>query len=237
MFTESLTVHILGDSSGLRAELEGALHGLNEFQSRLTSITSSGDQLASSLGGVGKVGPALQSVSQLLNRITTQIRLLGQSPVTIDVSPALAALQRLLGMIELAAARLKQLTGGPAGNIVGGPTALPAASRPGSPAVGLPDLAGAGASANYSARLDAANSSIVNIDHLVAPSSPIGSPGVAASDGTRSSRSTAQDVLSAGGPTSNFFGGIAINVQSGAEVNNIVRDLRLQGIHLRHRRG
>ncbi|MFV0445870.1 MAG: hypothetical protein ACK5Q5_20015 [Planctomycetaceae bacterium] len=37
--------------------------------------------------------------------------------------------------------------------------------------------------------------------------------------------------------TTNHFGGITINVRETADVNTLVRDLRLQGIHLRNRRG
>jgi hypothetical protein len=37
--------------------------------------------------------------------------------------------------------------------------------------------------------------------------------------------------------TTNHFGGITIQVREAADVNTLIRDLRLQGIHLRNRRG
>ena len=37
--------------------------------------------------------------------------------------------------------------------------------------------------------------------------------------------------------TTNHFGGITINVARPGNVNEVVRDLRLQGVRLRNRRG
>ncbi len=229
MFSESLTVRILGDSSQLRQELTSTESLLETFQERLTSLANAGEQLGKLFAGLSRLTTPLQAVSKLIGQLTQQVRLLSETPVTLNVQPALAALQRLSGAIDQVAARLRMIAislpvptgafpvfGGVGG---GGPGGGP---LPGLP----PKLSPAGLSG-----LDA--SPVLNViparDHSL----------------TQSMERLPRDVTgldrpvpgAAASSVTNHFGGITLNVREVADVERLMRDFRLRGIHLRNRRG
>ena len=100
MFAEALTVRILADSSGLRTELEATLGLLDRFRDSFSAIADVGQQLAQGFGALSQAVPPLQQISKLLTGIQLQIQSIGQTPLTINVAPALAALQLLAAAIE-----------------------------------------------------------------------------------------------------------------------------------------
>ncbi|MCA9045119.1 MAG: hypothetical protein KDA69_12405 [Planctomycetaceae bacterium] len=120
-YTESLTVRILGDSSGLHQELsrvEQALNGLNE---RIESTNQAGAKISQVFQRVGNASRPLQQLGNLLNQVRQRAQALGQTPITLNVRPALAALQQLMSAITATANQLRALSFGG-----GGPSLPPA---------------------------------------------------------------------------------------------------------------
>lgn len=225
MFTESLTIRILGDSSGLRRELEDVLRRLDALRQRIADVGSAGQQLAKSFSGLSQATTPLQQLSKLLTQITQQIRALSQTPIALNVQPALASLQRLFAMIEAVAARLRMISVLPTpyvGNPISTGPALPPKFAAGGLVLGptgvdrIPALLTAGEFVLNRQTVAALGTDLLNSLNT----SPTASPAPSASPAT-----------------TNHFGGITINVRESADVNGLVRDLRLQGIHLRNRRG
>jgi hypothetical protein len=109
-FTESLTVRIRGDSQELTDELERVQDRLREIASSFSNLGNA-DQGLSRLSAriAGMTGP-LQSVSQLVQQLITQVQLLSNVAVTINVAPAIQALAQLSGMIASVAAQLQALS-------------------------------------------------------------------------------------------------------------------------------
>lgn len=273
MFSESLTVRILGDSSHLREELEAAVGLLDAFEKRLAGWGTLGERLNEGLGGVSAALAPLERVHQLLTGVQQRMETIRQTPLTINVQPALAALLKLSAAIETVAARLAGLAAASlSARVAKGATsqagAPPAAPVPG-PASPVSPLA---ASAVLPDRLPLPSSSSGSPsqaagDHLFRLGSPEFTPLLAAvseprfprfSDSSAEASPSAATLLpvleefrrtevplplsrTAPAPppvmTTNHFGGITIHVRETADVNHLIRDLRLQGIHLRNRRG
>src|SRR5262245_32178300 len=124
-FSESLTVRILGDSSGLRREIADVVTEIASLQERLRAASSSSEQLGRSVGNVSAAIRPLQQVSQFLSRITQQVQALNQTPVSLNIQPALQALQQLMNAAQAAAGMLRLLSVGPLGPA--GPQQQPAA--------------------------------------------------------------------------------------------------------------
>lgn len=233
MFTESLTIRILGDSSSLRQELDSALSQLNRFEQRVQSIGQAVQQLGNSFGAISRgLGP-LQSLSKMIVQITSQVRTLSQTPVTLNVQPALLALRQLAYAIDAIAARLRSLSGGRVGGGDGAPVTTPSGSGVQKFAQGglvtgpagmdrIPAMLTAGEFVLNQQAVAHLGSSLLNA--------------VNSNPNSNAGRSLAATPASSTA-TTNHFGGININVRETADVNAVVRDLRLQGIQLRNRRG
>jgi hypothetical protein len=210
MFAESLTVRILADSSGFRSDVDNVLSLLDRLKQSVQAVAEGGATLAGSLAQASRALGPLQQVSKLLAGIHSQMRAIAQTPLTINVGPAIASLAQLAGMIDAVAAKLSALSaagGAPAvGPSGGGPGLPPNGFNPyvGNPLPGLPGKLSAAAFPHVAA--------IPTTD----PRSP-------------ASISNAS--------TTNNYGGITIQVRETADVNGLMRDLRFQGIHLRNRRG
>lgn len=207
MFAESLTIRILADSSSLRSELDAAVRQLDQFQSRVAGLVEAGRNLASAFGSLSQTFGPLQTLSKLLGGIHQQITTISATPLSIDVSPALAALAGLAAAIDTVTARLSAMSAATASFGAAGPGMAPAARSGG--AAPLPLGMPVGAPQKFS---------------LV-------SPAVATAAANRTPSAPTEST------TNNHFGGITINVQETADVNALIRDLRLQGAHLRNRRG
>ena len=107
--SESLTVEITADSSGLEAELQRAASLVEGLSSQLGGVGSAASAAAGSLGRLGEAVGPLSRLSNLLGQIVGQIRAIGQTPVTIDVSPAMGSLETLSKRIAAVAAQLAAL--------------------------------------------------------------------------------------------------------------------------------
>jgi len=249
--TESLTVEILGDSSPLEQELSQVADSLSGLQEQLEGIAAGTGQFAAQLQNLaGALGP-LQAISQQLSLLSQQIQGLSQQPVTINVSPALGALQQLTQAIQAAAQQLAALNLSAAiGGMTGGTTGmgrLP--TLPGFATGGL--VTGPAGIDQVPARLTAGEYvlsrntvSSVGIATLNLLNEgregtlPFHAPGMAISGAMRSTSSAGELRGSGTSPlTNNHFGGISIHIRETADLGELMRDLQHQGIQLRHRRG
>lgn len=109
-FSESLTVRILGDSSGLQRELSRVLQSIDDLHQRVESTTRATGQVGTALSRISQATSPLQQVSSLLTRISQQSRLLSQQPVNLNVTPAINSLQRLMQSISAVAIQLRNLS-------------------------------------------------------------------------------------------------------------------------------
>ena len=108
--TESLTIEIQGDSSGLSQALDDALARVESLQSAAESASSSAAGIGGRLASVSTALQPLQLVSQQLTRISQQASALAQQPISLNVQPALSALQSLMAAIQAVAAQLRTLS-------------------------------------------------------------------------------------------------------------------------------
>jgi hypothetical protein len=231
-FAESLTVRILGDSSDLRGELGQVVAEIRGLRGELDLLSNVGEQIGRGFSRVTTSVRPLEQVSQLLGRIATQAQSLGRMPVMLNVQPALEALAQLSRMIQLVAAQLQALSlmvgggGGGAGGGGGGPIRRFASgglvTGPGGTDV-IPALLTAGEFVLSRSAAQTLGTSFLEALNSVSPAVP-SPPGVRGAGGSVHN-------------TTNHFGGITIQVAEAARVNEIVRDLRLQGVRLRNRRG
>ncbi len=125
MATESLTIQILGDSSGLQQELGQVADLLGNLQQQMADVSNGGEQIGQSLQGISSAMGSLQGVSQMLGAISQQIQVINQQPISINVAPALGAIQQLIQAAQMAAQQLAALNmmssmGGIGGMIEGG---------------------------------------------------------------------------------------------------------------------
>lgn len=230
-FTESLTVRILGDSSQLRDELQSVADELRGLQGRLQGLTNVGEQIGRGLGRVDSAVRPLETVSRLLAQITRQAQALSREPIRLNVQPALAALQQLSQAIQAIAAQLRALALPP---IAFGP--VPGAGGSG-PIRSFDD----GGLVTGPSGVDAVPA-MLTAGEFVLSRQATQALGLSLLQGLNSgqrSRSVTQLVRETRVNTgmTNHFGGITINVARPGNVNEVVRDLRLQGVRLRNRRG
>jgi len=119
-FSESLTVRILGDSSGLQRELDSVLRRLDDLQDKLSESADSARQLANSFSRISQAINPLQQVGSLLSRLDQLLRSISQRPLTLNVSPAIQALQQLIQVAQQAAAQIQAIPAIPVGRPGGG---------------------------------------------------------------------------------------------------------------------
>jgi hypothetical protein len=173
-----------------------------------------------------------EQLSQLIGRIVGQVGALNQTPIALNVQPALQSLSQLSQAIQSVAAQLAALAvapigagpvgpaggGGPirtfdAGGLVSGPAGRDL----------VPSLLTAG---EYV--LSRETTAVLGSDFLDA---------LNAVNVPQTSRPVVGESIVRSQQTTNHFGGITIQVANAAGANDIVRDLRLQGVRLRNRRG
>jgi hypothetical protein len=234
VFTESLTVQILGDSSELQRELEQVAEGLDGLQTRLSEVSDAGRQIGEGLGRAATAIAPLNQVSTLLNRISIEARQLGQQPITLNVQPALNALAQLSAMIQAVSAQLRAMGGG-------GGLAIPEAARPPRMPAPVPGFA-AGGFVEGPAGIDQVPTWLTAGEFVISRESTrqLGTTFLNAMNNRPTRAFNTSSHLSTpvqSTHTTNNFGGITIEVTEAMEINDVVRDLRLQGAALRNRRG
>jgi hypothetical protein len=237
VFTESLTVRILGDSSGLQQELETVAHALDRLQQQISEASDAGRQIGEGLGQAATAMGPLTRVSTMLQQISQQARALGQQPITLNVQPAMAALAQLSAMIQMVAALLQGLGGGfgvfgGGGFGAGGgrPVRMPAPAFANGGLVEGPagtDQVPAWLTAGEFV-MSRESTRRIGTTFLTALNSPrplAARPPIVNSDPAHVTNET------------NHFGGITIQVREAVEINDVIRDLRFQGAAIRNRRG
>lgn len=237
-FSESLTVRILGDSSQLKSELQSVLQEIGALRGQLEQATDVGQQVSDGFDRVSGVTRPLEQVSRLLSQITGQAQALGQMPITLNVQPALAALAQLSAAIQGIAAQLMALAAIPIG--LGGGFG-PIGGGGGGGGGPIRQFAEGGLVTGPAGR-DAVPALLTAGEFVLsrAATESLGLrflQGLNAGSTGSAPRSAAREGASPVRNTTNHFGGITIQVAEAGGVNAIVRDLRLQGVHLRNRRG
>ncbi len=129
-FSESLTVRILGDSSGLRQELDTVSSEIQKLQQNLSSTVGSTGQLRQSFTKLSSGLKPLQQINAQLLQVQQHVRAISQQPVTLNVQPAIQSLQQLIQYAIMVARQIQMITGrtgggrtspiAPAGPIGGG---------------------------------------------------------------------------------------------------------------------
>ncbi|MCA9079319.1 MAG: hypothetical protein KDA58_02120 [Planctomycetaceae bacterium] len=109
-YSESLTVRILGDSSGLQRELDSVMQSLSTLQRDIESASRAGARIGDALSRVSRATGPLRQVSSLLTGVSQQARALSAQAISLNVAPAIAALQRLMQLAAAAAAQLQALS-------------------------------------------------------------------------------------------------------------------------------
>jgi hypothetical protein len=232
MFTESLTVRILGDSSDLQRELESVLSQLDGFQGRLSAAGEATRALSDGLRSFSEAGTPLRQVSTQLSAVDRQFAQLSSHTVTINVQPALAALAQLSATAQAVATQLAQLSA----VTVAGPSA---GGRPNRMAAGF----SSGGLVEGPAGFDSVPAMLTEGEFVLSRevTQALGTTFLTALNRNpvgAVSRTTPPAVMS--GPvssTTNHFGGITVNVTEPGGVNDVIRDLRMHGAALRVRRG
>ncbi|QDT36101.1 hypothetical protein [Stratiformator vulcanicus] len=227
MFSESLTVRILGDSSQFRGEMESAFALLDRFEDRLATLDRSASlgRLASQFGaveqGIGRAGSAA-------DRLIVRLRQLSAIPVSLNIRPALGALNALAQSVEAVTARVSILRtigfGGFGGSLpFGGPIRRFASGGLVTGPGGVDQVPAFLTAGEYVLRRPAVDR--LGREFLEQLNS------VSAAPRAESPRHE--------GDTSNvsYFGDIAVNVRSGTDVASLIRDLRFESSRRRERRG
>lgn len=251
-FSESLTIRILGDSSGLRRELDDVASQLDGLQSRFGG-DGLGRELVSGLSQLEGVAQPLANIGQSIERVRSQLLSLSSTPVTLNVAPALAALQQLLMGAAQAAAQIRTLNlwsgasaqapaaaAGPvrgfaSGGLVSGPTGID--QVPARLTAGEFVLSREAVQALGTAALD-------RLNRMPAPQ-PVAARSATAGVRSLAVRDFGREAHVAGGTqissvsqqTTNHFGGISIQVREVADSAGVLRRLQQDGIALRNRRG
>ena len=227
-FTESLTVRILGDSSQLQRELETVVGRIADLRTQLERVEEAGRTFGQTADRFVSWTRGLQSISRLVGEVAGQLRALGRIPVTLNVSPALAALATLSRAIGQVAGQLRALSApGPRGMVLFSPIRRFAQGGLVSGPAGIdkvPAMLTRGEFVVREAAVRQLGSAFLEaLNRGAAPPSRGTLPAV------RLQGEAEQTV--------NNFGGISINVARGTDVNALIRDLRLHGFRMRNRRG
>jgi len=107
---ESLTIQILGDSSGLQQELSTVADMLSQLQDQLAGVSEGADNIGQAFAGLSSSLAPLKGLSGQLSLISQQLQQLANQPVTLNVQPALDALAQLMLSAQAVAMQLAALS-------------------------------------------------------------------------------------------------------------------------------
>lgn len=110
LLNESLTVRILGDSSGLQRELSNAARQIESFRQRLSQVTDLSQRLGRAGLSSTEMQDGLAGVADELRGIQGLVGQINGTPLQINVQPALAALQAVSAALEGVAARVLMIS-------------------------------------------------------------------------------------------------------------------------------
>lgn len=226
-FLESLTVRILGDSSGLQREVSSAREQLAGLSREVSRFSQMGTQLTQPFTRLASNQRTLSSLSTALSRVSGQVSALSGMTVTLNVSPAMQSLSMLSAMAMQVRAQLASL-----GAVGGGVSTAPATGAA-APRVSGGRVAGyaAGGLVMGPAGIDQVPA-MLTAGEFVLQREAVSRLGLA--ELSRMNQGRAEHSSST--QTFHQYGDIAIHV-AGGQVGDVVRDLQFQGFRLRQRRG
>jgi len=231
---ESLTIQIRGDSSGFSRELDQVFSRISELDSRMAGAESSGQKLSSSLQGLRNAITTVDRLSRVFEQLRQHITSVSNTPVRVNVQPAMNALQALQSQIAATRAQLQSLQG-------------MSASAGGFGGAGLVGYAHGGV-VNGRPGLDRIPAMLTAGEFVVRESS-VNQLGVqflnALNERGRlpqrtAPRERATEVMERNRGSSSHqtnFGGINIHVRQASDVSGIMRELQAGGVRLKNRRG
>jgi hypothetical protein len=120
MFSESLVVTITADSSGVSRELDSLASRLAQLERSFGQVQAASGRVGSGLSSLANSLGPLGRVQSQLSAIAGQVAGLSRTPISLNVAPAMAALNSLSAAIARVASQLASL--GAAG---GGGSRLP----------------------------------------------------------------------------------------------------------------
>ena len=229
MFSESLTVRLLGDSSQLQGELQSVESRLDDLARRISQVQTGFERAGRSASGLGAAQQPLQGVSRAIDQVVGKLDQLSRMSVSLNVSPALNALNTLSQSIAQVASQLASLfvPSLPMGPLPAGPMPVRQFASGGyvlGPSGGdrIPALLSAG---EYVLQASAVERLGLQVVESLNQGMPRGQSG-----------SRAMDERS---PTAinNHFGGITIAIQQTAELSGVLGSVQAEQERLRLRRG
>ena len=143
MLTESLTVSITADSADLEAELTRLSGRIAGFSAELAAIGEAAGAAGAAIATLAEAADPLARLSGIVTGLSAQLTAIASTPLTIDVSPAVAALQQVISTALMAAAAVSSIGGGFGGSPGGGLGGIPGGGFGGA-APSLPRLASGG---------------------------------------------------------------------------------------------
>ncbi|TWT63209.1 hypothetical protein [Rubinisphaera italica] len=249
-FSESLSIQIMGDSSGFQSELDEVIERLESLNQLLDRLGSSGSAFSRLGADARRMLSPLSQVSSRLQQVVNQVRQLSGMSVSINVSPALAALNQLSAAIARVAAQLASLSGSGGGGRVGG--GIPNVPNPGggNPSGGY---SGGGGGRTSGSRQFAGGGLVTGrsgIDRIpamltagefVVQKAVVSQLGLAPLEdvnrGVERNSNRNPSEQPSGSQTIHQYGEISVHVNEMADVSGLLSDLQLEGHRLRNRRG
>lgn len=228
MFTESLTVRLLGDSSQLQGELESVAGRVEELAGRLSAVQGGFDRAGRSASSLGVAVAPLQNVARAIDQVQGKLDQLSRTSVSLNVSPALNALAMLSQAVSQVASQLASLfiAAAPIGGGGGEPTGMRFASG------GL--VTGPGGIDRVPALLTAGE--------YVLQASAVERLGIGFLEainqsGWKPGRVARGESVSGSGTVTNHFGGITIQVEQVGRLDEVLDTVMSEESRLRARRG
>lgn len=228
MFTESLTVRLLGDSSQLQGELESVAERVEELAGRLSAVQGGFDRAGRSASSLGAAVAPLQNVARAIDQVQGKLDQLSRTSVSLNVSPALNALAMLSQAVSQVASQLASLfiTAAPISGGGGEPTGMRFASG------GL--VTGPGGIDRVPALLTAGE--------YVLQASAVERLGIGFLEainqsGWKPGRVARGESVSGSGTVTNHFGGITIQVEQVGRLDEVLDTVMSEESRLRARRG
>ncbi|WLD14505.1 hypothetical protein [Planctellipticum variicoloris] len=108
-FSESLTVTLTADSSALQSELQNVVSQLDTLKSRVQSVQQGFQQAGSAANGLGAAVGPVQNLGRALQQVAGQVDALSHMSISLNVTPALNALNMLSQAIAQVAAQFQSL--------------------------------------------------------------------------------------------------------------------------------
>lgn len=232
--SESLTVTLTADSSGLQTELQNVVGQLDHLKSRVQSIQQGFQQTGSAASSLGNAVAPIQGLGRALDQVAGQVDALSHMSINLNVTPALNSLSLLSQAIAQVAAQLQSLA------FPLGP-AIPFGGSPAGPRPSLDGYARGGLVGGLPG-IDRVPAWLSAGEFVLRPAA-VEQLGVAflhaLNDRPQAFRRSDMPQVSNAdnGSVTNHFGGITVQVQTATDVSNVLDTLAREQSRLATRRG